>query len=136
MGAPVVRGLKSYKFKVKDYPEYAWDLKEMWTDYVSEQDVQLSGKTPYFIVERSSEAPEAQKMFDKMGANFSKLQKKIKSPMILSPDWRTKEFYVQVDENAERVLLLKINGDLSLEWNADGLGVIGTEEGVLVATLA
>eukprot|EP00973_Karenia_brevis_P017396 2385771-Karenia_brevis.AAC.1 len=64
----------------------------MWTDWVTEKSVTLAGETPYFIVERS---PEAQKIFNKMGACLSKLQKKITKPKEIRVDWRSKQFHVK-----------------------------------------
>ena len=129
----MIRGLKSYKFKVKVNPEYAWDLKEMWTEYVDEKEIKLSGSTPYFIVERS---PEAQKIFNKMGASFSKLQKKIKNPKVIRANWRDKEFYVKANADEDEKLLVTILEDLTVEWNAEGVEVTGFTEIELIAAMA
>ena len=90
----------------------------------------LSGMTPYFIVERS---PEAQKVYNKMGACFSKLQKKIKSPKVITANWKERQFKVQENKDAEEQDLVKILDDLSLEWDASGVQASGFMESELIA---
>jgi hypothetical protein len=133
VGASVVRSLKSYKFKVKVNSEYIWEVKEMWSNFVESNDEKLSGSTPYFIVERS---PEAQKIFNKMGATFANLQKKVKLPKIISADWRAKEFYIKkTKEDAEEKPLISIREDLSIKWWEEGVAISGFSEAELVAAL-
>ena len=56
VGVPQIRGLKSFKFKVKVKPGHAWEIRELWTDFVSQHDVRLAGVVLYFIAGRSPEA--------------------------------------------------------------------------------
>eukprot|EP00973_Karenia_brevis_P019184 2628617-Karenia_brevis.AAC.1 len=88
--------------------------------------------SPYFIVERS---PAAQKIFDKMGATFGKLQKKIKSPKTIVPDWRTKQFSIQTD-GQEALPLLSLNDDLSIDWDREGVVASGFTQEELARAVA
>ena len=135
VGAPVVRSLKSYKFKVKVNADFVWEVKELWTNYVIDLGTELSGKTPYFIVERS---PEAQKIFNKMGAAFAALQKKIKAPKVITADWRSKEFFIKEvkdGEENEQSPLLTIQTDLALKCWEEVVAISGFSEAALAAAL-
>ena len=132
MGQPQIRALKSYKFKVKVNPENIWEVREQWNAYIQDNDVKISGSNPYIIVERS---PEAQKVFNKMGATFSKLQKKMRQGTRVRADWRLKEFHVKTDDQDE-VHLLTLSEDLSILWSAEGVAATGFSEAELSAAVA
>ena len=108
-------------------------MKELWTDFVTTHDTTLNDAIPYFIVERS---PDAQKVFNKMGASFSKLQKKIVGPKIISAVWRERQFNIKASEQEEEQPLVKILDDLSLVWDASGVAISGFTEEELIVTLA
>ena len=133
IGQPQIRALKSYKFKVKVNPDMIWEIKDNWANYVNENGILLAGSAPRLIVERS---PEAQKIFNKMGATFSKLQKKLLgSGAVVRAEWRQKEFFVKKGV-AEEGHLLTINQDLSITWTKEGVEATGISEGVLAAAVA
>ena len=134
IGAPLIRSVRSYKFKVRVDPETIWEVKEIWGQFVASNDEKLSGETPRFIVERS---PEAQKVFDKMGATWGKLQKKLKAPLKVTADWRIREFLVHKEgEEDNKKELVKVADDLSLEWFKDGVEMTGFREEELVKAVA
>ena len=132
VGAPEVRGFKMYKFKVKVDPEFIWETKELWIDFVTANNVTLADPVPYFIVERS---PESQKVFNKMGASFAKLQKKILSPKLITAEWKERQFNIKASEQAAEHALVKIMDDLSLVWDTEGVTISGFSEAELIEAL-
>ena len=122
VGAPIIKANKLYKFQVKVDQENIWEVKDLWETFVAENDKTLSGNTPRIIVERS---PAAQKVFNKMGALVGRLQKKIKAPAALRPDWRIKEVYIKKDEAAEEVLLVSVDQEGGITWDDEGVLITG-----------
>ena len=133
LGAPQIRGFKSYKFQVNVKPGYAWELKELWTEFVNNHEVKLSGTIPYFIFQRP---PEAQKVFDKMGATYSKLQKIFQAPVEVIPDWRSKAFAIKMGPMEEEKHVLTIREDLGLDWDEEGVRATGKSSEELALALA
>ena len=140
IGRPEIRARKTYKFKVKIDPEYIWEVKEAWGEFIKDNWVTLSGSTPYLVVERS---PEKQKIFNKMRKTYKLLEQSLKDGFAVIPDWRSKEFTIkkkaadgemQVDLAEE--VLVTIEDDSSLSWNQAGLQLVGKSEEQMAAVVA
>eukprot|EP00973_Karenia_brevis_P071312 9905685-Karenia_brevis.AAC.1 len=71
-----------------------------------------------------------------MGATFGKLQKKIKSPKKVVPDWRIKQFSIQAEGSEERTLLFSLNEDLSIDWDQEGVAASGFTQEELARAIA
>ena len=48
---------------MKINPEFIWEVKDQWNEYIQREEIELAGQTPYLIVERS---PANQLIFNKM----------------------------------------------------------------------
>ena len=87
-----------------------------------------AGSTPYIIVERS---PKAQKVFNKLGASLSRLQKKLKGTgNEIVVDWRRKELSIKTSAGHEDNIthLYSIELDPSLTWSDEGVALSGFPE--------
>ena len=132
IGQPQIRAKRSYKFKVKINPEFIWEVKDQWNEYIQREEIELAGQTPYLIVERS---PANQLIFNKMGKSYAALQKKFKDKLKVRGDFRLKEFFVQKGEE-EEIHLVSIMDDLSLKWTTEGVALTGMTEAELSAAIA